>query len=283
MSSLREIRKRIQSVHNIKQITKAMEMVAGSRLHRAEVAVKHSRLFLDKMRGTLDHLILSGADLSHPLMVKREQKRVALVVVSADRGLCGAYHSHLFAATDRFLAASKTRAVDLILLGRKAIGHYTAPQYHSSLQLPDWGGKITGAEVEDLSNNLVNAFLTGEYDAVWVIYTRFKTIWSRDVITEQLLNVEVSNPNLPPLDYILEPSGERVLADILPRWCRAKMRNYFDEAYASELSARLMSMKTATKNAGEMIESLTLIRNKLRQESITEELTEIVTGAEGLR
>ncbi len=280
MVSLRDLRRRIHSVNNIRQITKAMEMVAGARLHKAEIKNASSRLYMSKLKNMLDKLILSEEDISHPLLEEKTGKKIGLVVVGGDRGLCGSYHTQLFTKADRFLNSFENPQADLILLGSKAAGYYRRKPWNITHSLEDWGGKIPFTEVKNLADRLAHMYLSGNYSAIWVIYTHFKTVFYREIVIEKLLPIEITTPDIPSADYIIEPNRDDVLSGLLGRWNAAKLQNILDEAYASELAARVISMKTASKNAEEMIENLTLVRNRVRQENITREISEIISGAE---
>lgn len=285
MATLRDIRKRIHSVENIKQITKAMEMVAAARLRRAQAKAEQSQPYARKMRQILENLASASTDFTHPLYQEREVKRTGLVVVAADRGLCGSYNTNLFQAADRFLKNYPLDKIELILVGRKGVDYYRRRKWKIKHRIPEWGGKISFIQIKSLANQLVSWFQNGELDEVWLIYTHFISIASRKVLVEKFLNLEKPQSKKRKLfsDYIFEPNPAEIYAEILPRYCVTKIQTVLAEAYASELAARMISMGAATKNAEEMIEDLTLVRNKARQASITKEMLEITSGAEALK
>lgn len=283
MATLREIRKRLHSVNNIKQITKAMEMVAGAHLRRAEARAKESRPYTTKMIEMMEHL--AATDIQHPLLETRKIKKTGLVIVAADKGLCGAYNNDLFTTAENLLRNYDIHAVELILFGRRAIEHYKNKKWTIRYEMSHWGGKITFHQIKTLSNMLVNWFLSGEMDEILVVYTHFISIFSRKIVIEKFLNIEKPKKAKleHSLDYILEPNAQEIYAELLPRYCMIKLQNALQEAYASELAARIVSMSTATKNANEMIDSLTIIRNKVRQTNITKEMLEIISGSESVK
>jgi len=285
MATLRDIRKRIRSVENIKQITKAMEMVAAARLRRAQAKAEQSQPYASKMRQILENLASASTDFTHPLYEQREVKKTGVVVVAADRGLCGSYNTNLFLAADRFLRNSNPDNAELIAVGRKAVDYYKRRKWTIRHRIPEWGGKISFPQVKTLANQLVSWFLLGELDEVWLAYTHFISIPSRKVVFEKFLNIEQpkTEEKQLTLDYIFEPNPGEIYTEILPRYCVTKIQTVLNEAYASELAARMISMGAATKNAEEMIENLTLVRNKARQASITKEMLEITSGAEALK
>lgn len=284
MATLRDIRKRLRSVENVKQITKAMEMVAASHLRKAHLKIEQIRPYATKMQEMLRHLAAASVEIAHPLMQKRKVKRVGVVIISSDKGLCGSYNTHLFKAVDHFLKKYAAEKIKLIVLGRKGVHHYQSKKWDISRQMIDWSGKISQKGIEEFKDELVTSFLKGEFDEIWLIYTRYITAASRQVVVEKFLNIEKDlHQTLWLPDYIFEPDAEAVYREIVERYCLVKVQSALDEAYASELAARTFSMRAATKNAEEVIEKLTLERNKVRQSSITKELLEITAGAEGLK
>lgn len=286
MNTLREIRKRLHAAGNIKQITKAMELVAAARLHRAQIKAAQSKLYADKMKQIKENIAKASSDFTHPLLEKRQVKKIGLVVISADRGLCGPYNTNVLAASDQFLKTQSTQPVDLILLGRKAIDYYQRRKMSVRYHMPDWSGKLPFSKVKSFANQLMTWFLLGELDEIWLIYTHYINIMHRKVVIEKFLNIEIPKVDEEKkiiTNYIFEPNPSEIYAEILPRYLITKIQAALDDAYASELAARILSMRSATKNAEEMIERLTLVRNKVRQTGITKEMLEITSGAEGLR
>jgi len=283
MNTLREIRRRIQSVINVKQITNAMEKVAVARLHRAQVKAEQSHRYAEKLSKILDHLAQSSSDFNHPFFVPREVKKTGMVIVAADRGLCGSYNSSLFCKADKILKNYTPANVELILIGRKAVNHYQHKKWPIRHQIKEWGGKIQFNEEKSLSHQLVQWYLHGDFDEIWLIYTHFVSIMTREVMHEKFLGLSKPKSQKISQDYIFEPNPAEIYDELLPRYCLSKVQTILDEAYASELAARAFSMRKATKNAEEMLISLTLVRNKIRQAGITKEMIEITTGAEGIR
>lgn len=282
METLKEIRKRLHAVENIKQITKTMEMVAGARLRRAQAKAEQSRPYAEKIKMVLEHVAQSG--FTHPLFEVREVKKIGLVIVAADRGLCGAYNSHIFQKAEQFLHKHANEEVELFLIGRKAVDHYHNKKWKIKTKIPRWGGKITVQESNSFAHEVMESFLNDELDEVWLVYTQFISVFQRQVMVEKFLNVQRQEVEKTQYvqDYIFEPDPAEILYDLLPRYGEVKIHSILAEAYASELAARVVSMKAATKNAEEMIENLTLVRNKIRQSGITKEMLEIISGAEFL-
>jgi F-type H+-transporting ATPase subunit gamma len=285
MATLRDIRKRIRSVENIKQITRAMEMVAAARLRKAQAKAEQCQPYARKLRQILENLASASVDFTHPLYQQREVKRTGLVVIAADRGLCGSYNSNIFQAADRFIRSRPSGQTELILIGRKGVDYYRRRKRTPLDQVREWGGKISFDEIVSLGNKLTDWFRSGRLDEVWLCYTHFISIASRKVVLEKFLNIERPSAQKQPMtsDYIFEPNPMQIYSEILPRYCVIKIQTILDEAYAAELAARMISMGAATKNAEEMIDNLTLVRNKVRQAAITKEMLEITSGAEALK
>lgn len=283
MSTLRDLRKRIGSAQNIQQITKTMEMVAAARLRRAQAKAEQARPYAAKMRQMLENL--SWTDASHPLFKARPVQKIGLIVISSDRGLCGSYNMNVLAAAEKFIKDHANAPVELVLVGRKAVDYYQRRQVTVRTAIPKWDGKLPFAEIQALSNQLVDAYLAQQVDEVWLLYTHFINALNRQVVIKKFLNIEKpehEKGGFPP-DYIFEPDPADIYGELLPRYCAVQIQTALHEAYASELAARVFAMRTATKNAGEMIENLTLLRNKVRQAGITKEMLEIISGAEGLK
>lgn len=278
MSTLREIRRRIHSVQSIQQLTRAMEMVAASRLHHAHVKAKEAQPYISKIREILSHLSSISTDFTHPFFQPREIKKIGLVVVSSDTGLCGPYNKDVLSAANKFLQKYDPKQVDLILVGRKAINYYRRRQKPIRHQMLEQGEKLTVMQARHFTDQLINWFLAGELDEIWFVYTHYDSMTSRQVVTKKFLNIEKPAEKPASIEYIFEPSIGEVYSEILVRYCWVFVRTVFNEAYASELAARIFAMKAASTNADDMIKKLTLVRNKVRQAGITKEMIEITSG-----
>jgi F-type H+-transporting ATPase subunit gamma len=286
MPSLRDIKRRIRSVQGTQQITKAMEMVAAAKLRKAQSRVESSRPYAAKMQSMLDNLTKAAAATAHPLFEKREVKRVALVIISSDRGLCGSYNSNIIRAADGFLREYEREKVVLITVGKKGYTHYTKRPWEIRLKYLDLGGNLVLGQVKGISSDLVGLFLSGEVDEIYFLYTRFLSAMSYRITLEKFLNIEsrvAGEEKEAYLEFIFEPGAEKIFSSLLPNYCMTRVQMALGESFASEHGSRMISMGAATKNAEEMIEHLTLVRNKLRQASITKEMLEITTSAEALK
>lgn len=286
MPTLRDLRRRIRSVQGTQQMTKAMEMVAAAKLRKAQTKLESSRPYASKMQALLDHLMQRATSVAHPLFEKREVKKVGLVIVTADRGLCGSYNHNVIHQADQFLKKYEKERVCLILIGKKGYTYYIKRPWEIRLRYLDMGGNLILAQVKNITNEVVNLFLLQEVDEIYFAYTKFVSAVTYKVTIEKFLNIEsqakVEGKELY-IDYIFEPDPHQIFASLLPNYCMTKVQMALAESFASEHGSRMISMGAATKNAEEMIEHLTLVLNKLRQASITKEMLEITTGAEALK
>jgi len=286
MATLRDLRRRIRSVQGTQQITKAMEMVAAAKLRKAQVKVESSRPYASKMQAMLDNLTQASASLTHPLFEKREVKKVGLVVVTSDRGLCGSYNHNVIHEADNFLKGYEKDKVVLTIIGRKGYTYYLKRPWEIKLKYLGLGGDLNLAQVKNITNDLVNLFLSKEVDEIHFTYTKFHSAVTYKVTTEKFLNIESqvkAEGKEGFVDYIFEPDPQKIFGSLLPIYCMTRVQIALAESFASEHGSRMISMSAATQNAEEMIEHLTLFMNKLRQASITKEMLEITTGAEALK
>lgn len=285
MSSLRQIRKRLQATANVSEITKAMEMSAAARLKKAQKRAEGSRPYRRLMREILDKVASASPDFEHPLMTKRAVQRTLLVVVTSDRGLCGPYNSNILKAVEQFLSDHSPESIELILVGSNGCDHFRDTQWTVEKGMTDWLGKESFADVRHLTHEIAWGYLHKKYDAAWLAYTHYETLFSNTPRVEQLLPILPPEPveGSPAYNYLFEPSAPLIYAELLETYLNVKMQSIFFESYASELASRLVAMRAATKNAEEMIDSLTLLRNKVRQAGITREMIEIATGVESLK
>lgn len=285
MTTLRDVRKRLHSVENIKQITKAMEMVAAAQLRRVQIKAEEAQPYVSHIHQLLTDIATNAGDISHPLLEERKVKKTGIIVVTSDKGLCGSYNSNIISYVDKFLAHFSPNQVELILIGKKGVDHYLSKKWPIKHKVHEWGGKITFSQINDLAYLLMNSFFNGELDEIYVIYMHHINILSRKIVKEKFLNIEKikSEEKKTKIDFIFEPNLEAILDDLLIRYCSIKLQSVLDDAYTAELAARVISMKSATKNASEMIDNLTLTRNKIRQAGITKEMVEIISGSEGFK
>jgi len=290
MASVKELRLRINSVGNIQQITRAMEMVATTKLRRFQDRAVASRPYTEEIAGLVSHLAgVLGEDVAeNPLFQKGAGDKTAVLLVSSDRGLCGAYNSNLFASLEGWLKDRDETMVDFFVYGKKAYSYLNSRGLNVErflveppLESVDFGNAARTAQT------LVDAFLGGDYDSVHVYYTAFQSMVRYDPTAFQLLPLEAEPAEGEEAqgggDLILEPDAETIFESLIPRYLEVRVYNALLEALTSEYASRRMSMKNATDAATDMIKMLKGQYNRLRQENITKDLLDIVGGAEALR
>lgn len=286
MANLKAIKKRIVSVKNTRQITKAMKMVSAAKLRRAQENVVAARPYAKKLGEVLGRLTaISDADAS-PLQQKREVKNALLLVVTSDRGLCGGFNTNLCKAADRFVHEHKAEypSLSVMTIGRKG---YEYLKNRQTIYKNKTGvfTKLNYQSAALLAEEVINGFLAEEYDEVFLIYNAFRSVMAQDITMERLLPVAppvaADSDELPPV-YIYEPDKETLLNELLPKNVEVQIYRSLLESTASEHGARMTAMDSASKNADEMIGKLTLQYNRARQAAITTELIEIISGAESI-
>lgn len=291
MPSLLDMRRRIKSVKNTQQITKAMKMVAAAKLKRAQDRVTAARPFARKMSEVLGGLSAKiGDEFSHPLLDARDDKRYLIVVVSADKGLCGGFNTNLNKAAQNFINENPGKEIELIAVGRKGRdffkrrGANIAEEYIGLTG----SGRVNYAEASEIAQNIIKTFTEKEnIDKVFLVYTEFKTVLSQKPIVEQLLPVpristEDETANTAQAEYIYEQPPAEIFGKLLPKQVETQVYKAMLESVASEQGSRMTAMDSASKNAGELIDTLTLNMNRIRQAAITKEIIEVVSGAAAL-
>jgi F-type H+-transporting ATPase subunit gamma len=286
MASLKIIRKRITSVRSTQQITKAMKMVAASKLRRAQEVVVRSRAYGAKLREVVAGLASEASLREHRLVRARTpESRVLLIVLTADRGLCGGFNANLIRQSETFLARDGATA-SLAIVGRKGFDYYKKRAVEIREQYVGIAGQAPIEIARQLVARAVGLFVEEEVDAVYVVYSQFRSALSQVPTIERVLPIEApvtTDETGIAREYLFEPSREAVIEDLLPRYVEVKIFQALLESIASEHGARMTAMDSATNNASDMIERLTLEMNRARQATITKELMEIVGGAEALK
>lgn len=285
MQALREIRRRIRSVQNTQQITKAMEMVAAAKLKKAEVKAKAARPYAYKLEKMLENLSLATGLITHPLFKKREKiEKKALLLVTSDRGLCGSYNTNILRKAEDFLKDFEPEKIELIIMGKKGYRYFAKTDWKIRYKYLDLDGKGDLSQAKMIIQDVTQLFLKREVDEVYLLYTQFINPISYKIVLEKFLNIESKEKvEKEKIDYIFEPSSDEIFDALLPRYCLNVIQKVLLESFASEQGSRMTAMRAATDKAEEMIENLTLIRNKIRQASITREMLEIASGAEALK
>ena len=283
MATLRDIRRRIRSVRSTAQITKTMEMVSAAKLRRAQTAVESARPYATQLREVLANLAQASGDVSHPAFLRREVKRRVIVLITSDRGLCGAFNSNLI-RTAEIRMREVPVPTQLVLLGKKGYDYFRRRNAPILAHNAEMGGVASWKYADELARNLMARYQEGEFDEVDLIFTHFKSALNRSIERETYLPLGAdAATGASKLDYIFEPGPEEILAKIVPYTLSMRLFMALAESAASEHGARMVAMGSATKNAKEMIDTLTLHMNRTRQATITREIVEIVAGAEALK
>lgn len=281
MPALVDIRRRIRSVKNTEQITKAMKMVSAAKLRRAQEAMFAARPFARKMMEVLNSMASRAHPESHPLLAPREGGRVLLVVVSADKGLAGGFNANIIRAAVQFLEGRAAADTALEVVGRKGRDYFRRRHYRIRNEHLGVFQALRYPVAQKIARDLVRVYTEGEVDQVHLLYNEFKSVIQQRVVVEQLLPIQkmAFDPSEPALDYIYEPDPEQIFTRILPRHVEVQVWRALLESQAAEHGARMAAMDSATRNAGDMIARLTLYMNKVRQAAITKEIIEVVSGA----
>jgi len=295
MASLKEVRTRIASVKSTQQITSAMKMVAASKLRKAQNAIVQMRPFAAKLQELLRDLSasLDGADDSSVYSVQRIPKKVLLIPITSNRGLCGAFNANVIKATnilieEKYADQLNSGNLSMITIGRKVSEFFGNRNFDIISVEDEIFNNLTFENVAEISNRVMEMFAKGEYDRVELIYNQFKNAATQILVTEQFLpiepvEVEDGKEKKENVDYIFEPSEEEIVLDLIPKSLRTQFYKAILDSNASEHGARMTAMHQATDNATELLKDLNLAYNKARQASITNEILEIVSGAEALK
>jgi len=287
MASLKSIKKRIVSVKNTRQITKAMKMVSAAKLRRAQENVVAARPYAKKLGEVLQTLSSSLEGDLHPLLEKRDAKKLLLIVLTSDRGLCGGFNSNLCKAADRYLKEKSGvyEQISVMTVGRKGY-EFLKSRYTVYKNFSNVLSKPNYQTAAMLAQEVIDGFLAGEYDQVELLYNSFRTVMTQDITFQQMLPVEPEvkgSTEETPVEFIYEPSVGELLAEILPKNIEVQIFKAMLETVAGEHGARMTAMDSASKNANEMIGKLTLMYNRARQAAITTELMEIISGSESIK
>ena len=284
MASKQDLRRRIRSVKSTQQITKAMKMVAAAKLRRAQQRVIEARPYaaaLERVMRSIASRIPAGR---HALLVERPERRVTLVVVTGDKGLCGAFNTNLLREANTLLQSGKWESVDLVLVGRKGADFFRHRGRKPVASYPEVMHSVTDAAATNLARELAARFIERKTDAVYLLYNHFRSIIQQKVTLDRLLPIarEEQGSEGGASGFIFEPSAGALIHQILPRHVEFQVFRVLLDSQAAEHASRMTAMDAAAKNAAEMIDRLTLTYNRVRQASITKELIEIVSGAQAL-
>jgi len=286
MPSLIDLRRRIRAVKSTQQITKAMKMIAASRLKRAQDRVVAARPFAQRMLRVLNSLVSRVESDAHPLLKMPDQAGAPalLIVVTADRGLCGSFNSNVIKAAGQFITTEgQGREVALGLVGRKGRDFFRRRGFDVRYEAVGIYQRLSFSHAADLANAAIEEFTSGRVGSVYLVYNEFKSVMTQKLVVERLLPIPRLEPDagapIESADYIFEPSPEQIFSDLLPRHVQVQVYRALLESNAAFFAAQMTAMDAATRNSAEMIENLTLYMNKVRQAAITREIIEVVSGA----
>ena len=297
MESTRDIKNRIKSITNIKQITRAMEMVAANRLKKAEGRAISSRPYTQNITSILSNLTGSTPEKAHFCEPKEDVKKIMVLLITSDKGLCGAYNTNAIQNTVKFLKENSDKEITLHLMGKKGNiffqnRPYTIGEFYAETveEIGLTSLKAGDHKVSEIATKMIEDFEGGNYDEIHMFYTKFKTVMKSDPARVRLLPLEnieadagdAEGKKAPQGDCILEPSSEAIFSKLLPKYLECQLRQAIFESLTAEYAARRMAMIAASENAEEIIGDLTQVYNKARQEAITKELLEVVSGSEAM-
>jgi len=298
MATLLDFRRRIRSVKNTQQITRAMKFVAAARLRKAQESALAARPYALELARMLRSIMSRIDEPEHPLLAKREEKNVLVIVLSGERGLAGAFNSNILRKANDFIRSQGGKKITAIPVGKKGRDALKKAGYAFAAEYVNVLAKVEFSVARDISALVSELYTKGEIDAVYIAFSEFKSVMSANLVVEKLLPVEeVRDEDIKkqdpdgaerqqgekedetPIDYIYEQPAEQLLGKLLPRYIETQVLRSMLESSAAEYAARMVAMDSATKNAGDVIEALTLHMNKVRQAAITKEIIEIVSGA----
>ncbi len=288
MASLQSLRRKIASVKNTQKITKAMKMVAAAKLKRSQDRILKARPYAHQLREVMGNLSQRVNRASHPLLSLRDGNTLELLVVTSDRGLCGAFNTNILRRAVEFLEEQRRhgKQVSVSLAGRKSIDFFKRRDWPIRQEWPGVFDRLSFEHALDIGQNVVSQYHEGTFDHLYVVYNEFKSVMQQEVIVEKLLPIESlqvsENPSMGG-GYLYEPDESELLATLLPKHFEIQTYRVLLESAAAEQAARMTAMDGATRNAGEMIKKVTLFYNKTRQTAITKELMDIVGGAEAIK
>lgn len=292
MATLRDIKNRITGVKNTQQITKAMKMVAAARLRRAQENIINARPYAHKIEEVLNNLLQIEKNFENDLLAKRGVEKIAVILVTSDRGLCGGFNMNVIRRTEERIKNDysdlyENDNVKLFCVGKKGVDYF---KKHNSVLENGYPGVFSDLKFEfasSLMSEMKSRFISGEFDRVEVIYNKFKSVAQQEITVKQLLpivpGVSDEEAGLNISEFIYEPNKVSIINSLLPKYLNVQMWSALLESYAAELGARMTAMDMATENAKELIRSLQITYNKERQASITSEILEIVSGANALK
>ena len=287
MATLLDFRRRIRSVKNTQQITRAMKFVAAARLRRAQEAALAARPYAKELARVLRSIMSRIDQPEHPLLAHRPEEKILVIVLTGERGLAGAFSSNILRKANEFFRANKGKKLSVIPVGKKGRDAFKKAGFHMPAEYVNVLARVNFGTAQDIAGVVTDLYAKEEVDAVYIAFSEFKTVMTPNLVLEKLLPVEAMRADeesadekaSSQVDYIYEQPKEKLLDKLLPRYIETQILRAMLESSAAEHAARMTAMESATKNAGDVIEALTLHMNKVRQAAITKEIIEIVSGA----
>jgi F-type H+-transporting ATPase subunit gamma len=287
MPTLLDFRRRIRSVKNTQQITRAMKFVAAARLRRAQEAALAARPYAKELARVLRSIMSRIDQPEHPLLAHRPEEKILVIVLTGERGLAGAFNSNILRKANEFFRPNRGKKISVIPVGKKGRDALKKAGFRFPAEYVNVLARVNFGTARDLASVVTDLYAKEEVDSVYMVFSEFKTVMTPNLVLEKLLPVEAtradeesaSEKDSPPVDYIYEQPKEKLLDKLLPRYIETQILRAMLESSAAEHAARMTAMESATKNAGDVIEALTLHMNKVRQAAITKEIIEIVSGA----
>lgn len=285
MATLRDIRRRIKGVQNTEQITKAMKMVAAAKLRRAQENVISARPYARKISGLVNHLLTDELSGTNELLLNRQTKKVLVVVLTSDRGLCGAFNTNILKEAVRLIEEDlipQQLEYSLFCIGKKGFDFFRKRDYSITGNALGVFGHLKFTDALSISSEMISGYLKGDFDKIVVVYNEFKSVVRQEIVREQYLPISFNygeKTKRSTIDYIFEPGQKEIIDSLLPKHLQSQMWRILLESNASEFGARMTAMDNASTNAKDLIRSLKITYNKARQAAITKEILEVVSGA----
>ena len=293
MPTLRDIRQRLKAIENTKKITAAMKMVAAAKLRKVQDRMLNFRPYAQRMESVLSNLAQSSERELHPLLSARPRKTVEVLVITSDKGLCGAFNANLLRVATKHLNSLRQGDFDVSVstVGRKARDYFRRRDYNIRNSWIGISGRVSYTDAQEIAGDLIENYTNETIDEVTILFNEFKSLVAQQVTTIKLLPIGVleeeegakETPSITSGDYLYEPSRQAILENLLPKHIEIQIFRSLLESSASEEAARMTAMENATKNCGELIDKVTLLANKIRQAAITKDLMDIVGGVEALK
>ena len=285
MATLREIKQRITGIQKTQQITRALKMVAAVKFRRAQQSILQARPYADRLNEIMGNVVYDVDRSLHPLLAVREPDRIAYVIFTADQGLCGSFNHNIIRKAEAEFSAHPDKIIDIIVIGKKGHDYFIKREHNIIGSYLKFYKDLQFKKATDIAKIIMDLYIEEKYDRIYLIYNEFKSAMRQDVTVEQLLPIIPIEPDKKSrsVDFIYEPDPIKILDTLCPRHINIKVWRILLESYASEMGARMTAMEYATENANNLINELTMKYNKARQEKITGEILEIVSGSEALR